>query len=292
MAVEDAPFRVIADHARAATMLIADGVCRPTRDAATSCAGSFGGRSLRPPPRHRGARSSPSLVEPVFAVFEGIYLRDPSGSLKNDGREHDPRRGGTASPGRCPPGPTGSARRSPRRGGEGETILSGAAVFRFYDTHGIPLELIEELAPDEGVSVDRRVRKRARGRARALQGASKFEQRAPSRPKSWSTRLGDRLPRVPRRRFRQPRRRAGARRCLLATAGEAVDALGTGEKDSSSPTAPSSTPKAAARWPTRASPGRAAGPRRVTSSTRGRAERAGHSAPRECQAVRSRRADA
>ncbi|MEO8587292.1 MAG: alanine--tRNA ligase-related protein, partial [Acidobacteriota bacterium] len=37
---------------------------------------------------------------------------------------------------------------------EGQTTLSGPAAFRLYDTHGVPLELIEEISTDEGVRVD------------------------------------------------------------------------------------------------------------------------------------------
>ena len=33
--------------------------------------------------------------------------------------------------------------------------MKGDTVFRFYDTYGIPLEVIEEIAGDEGVSIDR-----------------------------------------------------------------------------------------------------------------------------------------
>ena len=58
-------------------------------------------------------------------------------------------------------------------------------MFRFYDTYGIPLELIEEIAGDEGVAVDREgyesqlERQRATSRAGAkfeAADASVFEQ--------------------------------------------------------------------------------------------------------------------
>ncbi|MGZ5431058.1 MAG: alanine--tRNA ligase-related protein, partial [Thermoanaerobaculia bacterium] len=58
----------------------------------------------------------------------------------------------------------------------GETSLSGPAAFRLYDTHGVPLELIEEISSDEGVQVDRAgfevELEKARERSK---GASKFE---------------------------------------------------------------------------------------------------------------------
>ena len=57
-----------------------------------------------------------------------------------------------------------------------ETSLSGPAVFRFYDTYGIPLELIEELAQDEGLTVDRAGFEKELEVARERsKGASKFE---------------------------------------------------------------------------------------------------------------------
>jgi alanyl-tRNA synthetase len=39
--------------------------------------------------------------------------------------------------------------------GSGRTEIPGAAVFRLYDTYGFPAELVEEMAADEGYSIDR-----------------------------------------------------------------------------------------------------------------------------------------
>ncbi|MEO6323641.1 MAG: alanine--tRNA ligase-related protein, partial [Thermoanaerobaculia bacterium] len=58
----------------------------------------------------------------------------------------------------------------------GESSLSGETIFRFYDTFGIPLELIGELAEDEGVAVDRAGFEKEMTAARERsKGASKFE---------------------------------------------------------------------------------------------------------------------
>ncbi|MGZ6971978.1 MAG: alanine--tRNA ligase-related protein, partial [Thermoanaerobaculia bacterium] len=58
----------------------------------------------------------------------------------------------------------------------GDITLSGPAAFRLYDTHGVPLELIEEISSDEGVKVDvpgfERELSTARERSK---GSSKFE---------------------------------------------------------------------------------------------------------------------
>ncbi|MCI0635819.1 MAG: alanine--tRNA ligase-related protein, partial [Actinobacteria bacterium] len=59
---------------------------------------------------------------------------------------------------------------------EGATALSGETVFRFYDTYGIPLEVIEEIAGDEGVAVDRAGFEEAMERQRVASRASqKFD---------------------------------------------------------------------------------------------------------------------
>ena len=55
---------------------------------------------------------------------------------------------------------------------EGATALSGETVFRFYDTYGIPLDVIEEIAGDEGVAVDRAGFEEALERQRASSRAS------------------------------------------------------------------------------------------------------------------------
>src|ERR1035437_548282 len=59
---------------------------------------------------------------------------------------------------------------------EGQTTLSGAAAFRLYDTHGVPLELIVEIASDEGIQVDRAGFEKELAAARERsKGTSKFE---------------------------------------------------------------------------------------------------------------------
>lgn len=54
---------------------------------------------------------------------------------------------------------------------EGETVLSGSNVFKLYDTFGFPVELTEEYATREGLTIDRRgfeaELKRQRDRARS-----------------------------------------------------------------------------------------------------------------------------
>ncbi len=154
MVAEDAPFRVIADHLRAATMLMTDGVMP-----ANTGRGYVLRRILRRAARYgrRLGIEGPELcglVEPVFDVFEGIYFGDPHRTLKSEvwelvrSEERSFARTMSAGADRV-----GEAISEARR--KEETSLSGTAVFRFYDTYGIPLDLIEELAQDEGLTVDR-----------------------------------------------------------------------------------------------------------------------------------------
>ena len=155
MAPEDAPFRVIADHVRAATMLIADGAL-PSNEGRGYVlrrilrrAMRYGRRlGLEKPFLHALA---PSVVEGFAGVFfepssVGSVSRSVAGVLKPE----EERFGKTLSEGADR---VGEAIERLRR--EGATALSGDTVFRFYDTYGIPLEVIEEIAGDEGVAVDR-----------------------------------------------------------------------------------------------------------------------------------------
>src|SRR5262245_13133492 len=155
MAPEDAPFRVIADHVRAATMLIADGAL-PSNEGR----GYVLRRILRRAMRYgrRLGLEKPflhALAPTVVEGFSGVYFepaavpgvsRSVAGVLKPE----EERFGKTLSEGADR---VGEAIERLRR--EGATALSGDTVFRFYDTYGIPLEVIEEIAGDEGVAVDR-----------------------------------------------------------------------------------------------------------------------------------------
>ncbi len=193
MAVEDAPFRVIADHVRTATMLLSDGVILSNEGR-----GYVLRRILRRAMRYgrRLELDKPflgGLVDEVFGIFKGVYFpENPSDALIKSVKEQitaeEIRFGKTVSVGADRVGEAISELR--RRG---ESRLPGAAVFRFYDTHGIPLELIEELAADEGVAVDREGFETELGLARERSKAgSKFEAEESAIPQdkidpSWRT---------------------------------------------------------------------------------------------------------
>ena len=155
MAVEDAPFRVIADHARAATMLMADGVL-PSNEGRGYVLRRIIRRAMRyarqlgvsEPLLHRLA---PLVVEGFSGVhFEASETTAVSRRVTGPLRAEEERFAKTLSIG---VDRVGEEIEELRR--RGETALSGETVFRFYDTYGIPLDVIEEIAKDEGITVDR-----------------------------------------------------------------------------------------------------------------------------------------
>ncbi len=172
MAPEDAPFRVIADHVRAATMLVADGAL-PSNEGR----GYVLRRILRRAMRYgrRLGLDTPflyRLVPSVVEGFAGVYFETGGTAAVEQSvagvlAPEEERFGRTLSEGADR---VGEAIERLRR--EGATALSGDTVFRFYDTYGIPLDVIEEIAGDEGVAVDRAGFEEAMERQRATSRAS------------------------------------------------------------------------------------------------------------------------
>ena len=175
-AVEDAPYRVIADHARAATMLIADGVL-PSNEGRGYVLRRILRRALRygrrlglhEPFLHR-------LTGPVVDVYRGIHI-EPTEADAVARRVADillpeeERFARTLSEGIDRVGEAASRARQRH-----ESALSGETVFRLYDTYGIPIEVIEEIAADEGVALDREGFERLlEEQRRTSRSAAKFE---------------------------------------------------------------------------------------------------------------------
>ena len=176
MAPEDAPFRVIADHVRAATMLIADGAL-PSNEGRGYVLRRILRRAMRYGRRlglHRPFlfAIAPTVVEGFTGVyFEPAAVPGLSRTIAGVLEPEEERFGKTLSDGADR---IGEAIERLRR--EGATALSGETVFRFYDTYGIPLEVIEEIAGDEGVAVDRAGFEEALERQRAASRAgARFE---------------------------------------------------------------------------------------------------------------------
>ena len=176
MAVEDAPFRVIADHARAATMLMADGVL-PSNEGRGYVLRRIIRRGLRyarhlevaEPLLHR-------LVPEVTRIFLGVYFTPSeveavTKRVAHDLRVEEERFVRTLSSGIDL---IGTEIERLRR--EGAKTVPGEALFRLYDTHGIPVDVIDEIARDEGLTVDRAGFEAAMDRQRARSRASaKFD---------------------------------------------------------------------------------------------------------------------
>jgi alanyl-tRNA synthetase len=198
MVVEDAPFRVIADHARAATMLMVDGVI-PSNEGRGYVLRRIIRRAIRYG-RRLGIHGSflHELPREVWGAFLGVFFAehgasaDPIPLIEHRLRDEEDRFAKTMTDGADRVGEEISAHRraADQVGGPGITMLGG--VFRLYDTYGVPLELIEEIAREEGLEIDREEfeseLKAARERSK---GASRFEHEELKAPflegADWST---------------------------------------------------------------------------------------------------------
>ncbi len=257
MAVEDAPFRVIADHARAAAMLIADGVI-PSNEGRGYVLRRIIRRALRYGRRleiepgffYQVAQRVPYSLEEYFPTDEakGQVGRLLQQRLLTEETQFAK----TMSVGADR---VGEAISEARRGGQ--TTLSGAAAFRLYDTFGVPLELIEEISSDEGVHVDRTgFEKELESARERSKGSSKFEHESglPADDQidaAWTTEFRG----YPEQDFVSL---AGARILGLFTFKEnglfeRAEKLNAGERGWVITDRSSSTRKAAAKWPTRES---------------------------------------
>jgi alanyl-tRNA synthetase len=88
----------------------------------------------------------------VVKIFRGVYFSsgDAAKGIRDNLRMEEERFAKTLSAGAVRVGEEiEKLRRS------GDTKLVGDSVFRFYDTYGIPLDVIEEIAKDEGITLDR-----------------------------------------------------------------------------------------------------------------------------------------
>lgn len=148
---EAVPFRVIADHARCCTFLIADGV-RFSNEGR----GYVMRRILR-----RAVRFGRSLgftepfiwkvAEAVAGVMGDAYpeVRDQLPAIQDELRREEERFLRTLE--------QGMARleeilRQMRQ--KGETVISGQDAFVLYDTYGFPLDIVRDVAREQGFTVD------------------------------------------------------------------------------------------------------------------------------------------
>jgi alanyl-tRNA synthetase len=144
----DVSLRILADHARAVTFLIADGVV-PSNDGR----GYVLRRILRRAVRHAWQYGGEGLVFPLLVEATVGVLGDWYRELAQ--RQDFITQVVTREEERF--------RRTLRSGHqlldvelerEDENVLSGATVFKLHDTYGFPIELTREIAAERGVDVD------------------------------------------------------------------------------------------------------------------------------------------
>ena len=172
------PFRVIADHARSCTFLVADGVL-PSNEGR----GYVLRRILR-----RAVRFSRNLginrpflhemVEPIADLMGEAYpeVKERAGYIGQVIRQEEERFLATLS--EASRVAQDIVNRLKESGG---TVIAGEDAFQLYDTYGFPLDLTEDLAAENGLTVDRagfeRAMEEQRERARAARGqAREWEQ--------------------------------------------------------------------------------------------------------------------
>ncbi|MDA8372359.1 MAG: alanine--tRNA ligase [Nocardiopsaceae bacterium] len=148
----DVMLRVIADHTRSATMLVADGV-RPANEKGGYVLRRILRRTIRNLRLLSGDDRSflHGLTGTVIEAMEGIYpeLRANADMIHNviDAEEKnfaDTLRSGTALFNRA-------AEKTRATGG---TTFSGSDAFQLHDTYGFPIDLTLEMAEEQGLTVD------------------------------------------------------------------------------------------------------------------------------------------
>ncbi len=167
----DTAVRVLCDHARSTTFLIADGVI-PSNEGR----GYVLRRIIRRAVRFGRKLPNPvllsSLVDPVIEATGNAYpeLRQRRQAVLSTLSAEEERFSRTLTTGVERVGQLLDEIRA-----RGERSISGEEVFRLYDTYGIPVELIAEMAEEEGVHLDREGFETMMADARAkAKAASKF----------------------------------------------------------------------------------------------------------------------
>jgi alanyl-tRNA synthetase len=147
----DTAMRVLCDHARSSTFLIADGVI-PSNEGRGYVLRRIIRRGIRFGRKLPTAVVLSSLVDAVIESMGGAYpdLTDRREAILRTLESEEERFSRTLSSGMER---VGAALDDVRA--RGERTLGGAEVFRLYDTYGIPIDLIAEMAEEEGVTLDR-----------------------------------------------------------------------------------------------------------------------------------------
>ncbi|MDP9192173.1 MAG: alanine--tRNA ligase [Acidobacteriota bacterium] len=147
----DTAVRVLCDHARAVTFLISDGVI-PSNEGRGYVLRRIIRRAIRFGRKFTSHVLPSQLVDEVIEAMGEAYpeLRERREAVLTTLKSEEERFSRTLTTGMERVGQILDDVRH-----RGETSLEGAEVFRLYDTHGIPIDLIAEMAEEEGVTIDR-----------------------------------------------------------------------------------------------------------------------------------------
>src|SRR5712691_10427245 len=147
----DTAMRVLCDHARSSTFLISDGVI-PSNEGRGYVLRRIIRRAIRFGRKLPNPVLLSPLVDPVIKAMGSAYpeLRQRRQAVLATLGAEEERFSRTLTTGIERVGQLLDEIRA-----RGERIISGEEVFRLYDTFGIPIELIAEMAEEEGVTLDR-----------------------------------------------------------------------------------------------------------------------------------------
>jgi alanyl-tRNA synthetase len=148
---QDTAVRVLCDHARASAFLIADGVI-PSNEGRGYVLRRIIRRAIRFGRKLPEPVLLTSLVDNVVDMMADAYpeLEQRRHAVHETLGSEEERFSKTLSVGAER---VGQALDDVRK--KGDRALGGEDVFRLYDTYGIPIDLIAEMAEEEGVSIDR-----------------------------------------------------------------------------------------------------------------------------------------
>ncbi len=147
----DTAVRVLCDHARASTFLISDGVI-PSNEGRGYVLRRIIRRAIRFGRKLPNAVLLTNLVDSVVASMGDAYpeLHPRREAILKTLESEEERFSRTLTSGMER---VGQILDETRR--RGQTTLAGPEIFRLYDTFGIPVDLIAEMAEEEGVTLDR-----------------------------------------------------------------------------------------------------------------------------------------
>jgi alanyl-tRNA synthetase len=180
----DASLRIIADHSRAATFLVSDGVI-PSNEGRGYVLRKIIRRALRHANLLQAGNSAPNVVLPgmadaVLLEMGGAYpeLKDHFDRVRQLLLGEEQRFSRTITVGLKKFAEFACDGTQPSTSVKESASLSGEKAFMLYDTYGLPRDFIEDVARDAGISVEwpgfERAMKEQRTRARASwKGASR-----------------------------------------------------------------------------------------------------------------------